>query len=105
MRIYVAGPYSPDPEGNTEKALAAAELLRRQGHTPFVPHAHYSRWCSSYPLDWDTVMDLCLEEVRRSDVLVRLPGVSPGADAEVAEAKRHRIPVWTMEAPDLNPKK
>jgi len=47
--------------------------------------------CGTTPDDWYK-MDLAF--VRRSDAILRLPGESIGAEAEVAEAKKHGIPVF-----------
>jgi hypothetical protein len=53
-----------------------------------APH-DYSFWCI-YDLAW---LEVC-------DVLLRLPGESPGADREVAFADEHGIPV-VCNLPDL----
>jgi len=93
VRVYIAGPYSADPEACTREALAAASRLLDAGHAPFVPHlAHY--WHTLHDArpyeDW---MRLDLAWVEVSDVLLRLPGESPGADREVEHARAHGVPV------------
>ena len=70
MRIYIAGPYS-------QAAIDAAEALIALGHTPLT------FWCA-YTLEWS---DVC-------DAVLRLPGPSVEADAEVARAKALSKPVW-----------
>lgn len=94
MRVYIAGPYTtPDPVENTRKAIVAGEDVRAHGHLPFVPHlnllwhfifAHEPAYWLLMDLGW---LALC-------EALIRLPGVSPGADREEAEAHRLGIPVY-----------
>ena len=93
-RVYVAGPYTaPDPCANTHAAIAAGNLLWDKGYAPFIPHlSHfwhtvtprpYAMWC-----EYDNQFLPC------SDVLVRLPGESSGADKEVQLASSLGIPVY-----------
>lgn len=93
LRVYVAGPYSADPEGGTARAIDAGEDLRRAGLAPFVPHLfHY--WDKRHPLPYEEVLALDLEWLRACQGLLRLPGDSAGADREVAEAMRLGLPVF-----------
>lgn len=92
IRVYVAGPYSSDPAGNTARAIAVANDLLDRGFAPFVPHLTmyldaarpraYVVW-----LAFDLVWLACC------DVMFRMPGDSPGADGEVAEARDRGMPV------------
>lgn len=93
MRVYVAGPYSADPVGDTARAIEAGNALLDAGHEPFVPHlAHY--WDRLHTQrgyeDW---MRLDLAWLRAAEVVLRLPGVSAGADRECALACELGIPV------------
>lgn len=96
-RIYVAGPMESvgDLVENVRRAAVAASDLLEAGLDPFVPHLSAAlvsvarrgpsrgRWIE-WGLSWLAV----------SDAVLRLPGESPGSDAEVAEARRLGIPVF-----------
>jgi hypothetical protein len=94
--VYVAGPYSGgDVIENVWRAIDAGFELRRDSQfiVPVIPHlfhlAHMHRARSYYYwMAWD--MDL----LSRCDALLRLPGESPGADAEVRVAREMGIPVF-----------
>lgn len=85
--VYLAGPYSlPDPVENTHRAIKCAEGLEYNYDVDvFVPHlsllwhvvspAPYEKWCER-----DNAI------LARCDALVRRPGASSGADAEVKYA-------------------
>lgn len=93
LRVYVAGPYTSDPEACTATAINIGNQLLDLGHAPFVPHlAHY--WETLHTArpyeDW---MLIDLAWLAAADVLLRIPGGSSGADREVAHAHTHNIPV------------
>jgi len=94
MRVYVAGPIAiGDPLTNVYNAIDAAEILLNAGHTPFVPHLDHW-WHARYPhttsqwLKWD------FEWLLQCEALVRLPGISVGADEEVEFCGKNGIPVY-----------
>lgn len=100
QRIYVAGPMSQgDLAANIKMATCAGVALIQAGFAPLVPQL------SAY-MDGPTAKhNICgithgqwlnadLRWVAVSDAVVRLPGKSIGADMEVAEARRLRIPVY-----------
>lgn len=92
--IYVAGPFSQgDVIGNCRSAVLAGDELLKSGFIPFVPHLSLL-WQFLTPLDYRTWLEYDFEIVRRSDAVYRLPGQSPGADLEEAEAKKAKIPVF-----------
>lgn len=92
--VYIAGPYTkPDPVVNVQAAVSYAESLVVFGHHPVVPHLSHL-WHLVSPHSWAFWLALDLETLSRCDVLYRFPGESPGADREVAEAKRLGIPVY-----------
>lgn len=97
-RVYVAGPYSSDPEVNVRQAIRAADVLADLGAAPFVPHLfHY--WHQVKPRPYQDWMAIDAEWVHASEAVFVLPGYSPGADAETALALRLGIPVFrTFEA-------
>lgn len=93
-KCYVAGPYSTgDPQKNTDAALAIGDQLLSLQVSPFVPHlSHY--WETLHTAhDYETWMSLDFSWVAASDYVLRMPGVSAGADREVALAKELGIPV------------
>ena len=62
------------------------------GFAPFVPHlSHFQRFHRPRPDDDWLAVDFAWVEV--SDALLRLPGDSVGADAEVRLASRLQIPL------------
>jgi nucleoside 2-deoxyribosyltransferase len=92
IRVYVAGPYTANPEKCTHDAILQGDVLISLGFAPFIPHlSHYQH--ALYPRDYEDWMKLDFEWVSACDVLYRLPGESSGADREVAFAKARGIPV------------
>lgn len=93
-RVYVAGPYvQGDVVVNVKRAIEAGERLLDAGYWPFVPHlSHF--WHLLYPHVRETWLDYGLSWLKVCDAVVRLPGASDGADLEVMEAVRLRIPVY-----------
>jgi len=100
IRVYVAGPYTG---GNTNENVAHAVHfgfgLRAMDDRicPFVPHLYHFAELLAGAQEYDWWMQICLEEVRRSDYLIRLDGESNGADMEMEEALVNGIPV--LEGP------
>jgi hypothetical protein len=101
--IYIASPYTKgDVAANVAVQIEAAHRLLDAGLCPIAPLlSHYLHIARQRPYqDW-TAMDM--ELVKRSDVVLRLPGESSGADAEVALARSLGLPVafsfgelWTL---------
>ncbi len=93
--VYVAGPYThPDPVENTHKAIAVCDRLVLDDRvTPICPHLSLL-WHIVKPHDIDFWYRYDLEVMARCDAVLRLFGASSGADAEVAAAYRHKIPVF-----------
>lgn len=100
-RVYVCGPLTQgNMPVNVHLAVMAADRLLKAGFAPYCPHlnvewekiapgATYEEWLA---LDF-VWLEVC-------DALLRLPGDSPGADREVAYARKLGIPVF-MSAMDL----
>jgi hypothetical protein len=99
LRVYIAGPYTLDPEACTATAISVGNAVLDDGHAPFVPHlAHY--WETLHGArhyeDW---MRIDLAWLEMADALIRIPGESSGADREVELAKSLGIPVFdTVQA-------
>lgn len=86
--VYVAGPVE-----NVGAAVHFASMLMDRGWAwPLIPHlTHLWHLIATRPYqDW-IHLDLAL--LARCDGLVRLPGASAGADAEVAWCDEHGVPV------------
>lgn len=94
LRVYVAGPYSADPETCTAQAIMAGNELLDAGCAPFVPHlSHYwhTLHTERHYEDW---MRIDLAWITCADAVLRIPGDSPGAEREVELAAQHGIPVF-----------
>jgi len=96
--VYVAGPYTGAEAANTRKALQAGTVLLERGYAPYVPHlTHF--WHFLEPQNYETWMTFDLEWVDACDVVLRIPGLSKGADREISYALRKGIPVyWCLDA-------
>jgi|688.fasta_scaffold12342_25 hypothetical protein len=94
MIIYIASPYSgyDDKQAAVNVQIDAFAVLRDAGHQPIAPLlSHYVD--ERHPASYERWMQWCMTMVSVADLVVRLPGESKGADAEVAEARRRGIPV------------
>lgn len=85
-----------DVATNVRAAMDAAEGLLRGGFAPYLPHLDHF-WHLVHPHDYETWLALDFAWLAACDVLVRLPGDSPGADREVAEAEHLGILVVQLE--------
>ena len=91
--IYIASPYTVgNSADNVHVQLEAAHRILDMGHCPIAPLlSHYLHIHRPRPYgDW-MAMDLAI--IKRVDILLRLPGTSPGADREEELARWHGIPV------------
>ena len=94
IRVYVAGPYThPDPCINVRRAVEAAEELVDDGFIPYVPHLTHL-WHLISPHNIEFWYEYDLEWLSCCHALLRLEGVSIGADREVNVAKIKSIPVF-----------
>lgn len=121
LRVFVSGPISRgDLAGNVNQATAAFVELARLGFAPFCPHwSVYSGEARRFdapfgPMPVGSVYAVAgvtpnalgiadwlrvdLAWVRVADAVLRLPGESPGADLETAEARRCNVPVFSSVA-------
>lgn len=108
-RVYIAGPMSKGSlQHNITQANEAFRLLAGAGLAPFCPHwsaysgevyrTHAAVWAFATATgngmshaEW---LAVDLPWVAAADAVLRLPGDSPGADQETAEARRLGIPVF-----------
>lgn len=97
--LYVAGPYTrPDPVINTHGACKFATAIYEAGlWTPMVPHITLV-WHAITPRPINFWYALDLAHMSRCDAIVRLPGDSTGADAEVAYAREIDLPIIPFES-------
>jgi hypothetical protein len=101
--IYIAGPIG-DVVGRQSRVAAAIDAARpllRAGMAPFAPHLWAVAGVAEGIMEYEAWIDFDLEWVRRCDALLRIPGESPGADREVAEAFRLGKPVFLSVAAAL----
>ena len=96
--VFIAAPYdgSGTQAQNVSRVLEIAAQLQDRGYVVYVPHlSHFADIVTPLPRSrWVTQS---LAWLARSDVVLRLRGESPGADAEVARAHELGLPVfWTM---------
>jgi hypothetical protein len=94
IRVYIASPYTlGDVAVNVKKQIDAAEELMNLGFAPYVPllcHFHHLIHPHLYQ-EWTEQVS---EWIICCNAVLRLPGKSGGADAEVAYAKTFNIPVF-----------
>lgn len=102
MAIFVAGPYSAPTEDqigeHVRRACEAGQALLDRGHYPMIPHltVAFSLWRQEHrgeDLPYETYLDWSMALLRRCDGVLSV-GRSPGADREVALARKIGLPVW-----------
>lgn len=94
MRVYIAGPYTNgDVVLNLRRAAEAANQVLKAGHAPYCPHlTHF--WHYLFPGRCDQWLALSEEWVKVCEAMIRLDGVSAGADREMQLAVSLGIPVF-----------
>lgn len=88
MYVYIAGPLTQGHRMNNIRcAIDAAEKIASKGHVVFIPHL-WDFWQLVYGNhDYEFWMNLDISWIKRCDVLVRIPGTSPGSDREETLAR------------------
>ena len=90
--IYIASPYSiGDRAANVRLQLDAFERIMGMGHLPFAPLLNHFQHLVHPRSDESWIHDYCLPWVERCDLILRLPGVSLGADLEVGHGIKHGV--------------
>lgn len=97
QRIYLSGPISDNP--NFRRMFREAKsILESQGYTDIVNPAEL---CEVIPnnYDYDRIMDLCMEMLAESDVLILLPGwrKSHGCGREYGFAQANDLIIMEFE--------
>lgn len=93
LRVYIASAYTiGDRTMNTHVQINKASELIDLGYIPFAPLLfHFVEML--YPKEYDKWCQIDNEWLLQCDVVLRIPGESKGADAEVALAIKNEIPV------------
>ena len=93
LKVYIASPYTKgDVAVNVKRQIDVAAELIKIGMAPYVPVlSHFIHM--AHPQPYQTWTELDNEWVEASDWVLRLPGESAGADAEVRLAEHLGIPV------------
>ena len=93
--IYLAGPMAlGNMADNIGQAWAAAERLRDAGFTPITPQDNFFGSIVGKRRSHAEWLDIDKPLVLTSVAVIRLPGVSNGADMEVGWARESGIPVY-----------
>lgn len=100
VQFYVAGPYTGDgsdeqKDANREKAIEISQEIAAKGHYVHIPHSATDPLDNIPGCDWSYFMTHDLMLIERSMDALFYIGPSPGADVELAEAKRLGLPVFT----------
>ena len=99
LKVYIAGPISKgNVVVNIRTAIDVAEIVRQQGHFPFVPHLTTFTWYFAHidklSLDDSSWAAWNLAWLDCCDAVIRLPGLSSGSDKEVEHAEKLNKPVF-----------
>lgn len=94
-RVYVSGPMlgSGNPYANIERGLNAGMILFDRGYAPYIPHLNAIMEMTKGLRSRDEWLELDKSFVLACDCLLRLDGVSPGADQEVQWAREAGITI------------
>ena len=93
-KVYIASPYTRgDISTNIKFQTNIADELIKLGYTPFIAlSSHFKYLCHSSL--YDKWVGLDSEWVKCCDCVLRVGGVSLGADKKTWFAKKHDIPVF-----------
>ena len=95
-RIYLAAPYSDNPNRWTAEALRAASVLIDMNFCPFVPHlCHF--WDFLCPGDYERWFGYVSSWISTCDILVFIDGPSAGVLREVEIAASLNMPIWELQ--------
>jgi hypothetical protein len=81
---------------NQTEAVWMAVKLWHSGFAVFCPHANTGKFERICPCTWQDYLDGDIVILKRCDAVYALPSYkhSRGSQAEIAEAKKHGIPVF-----------
>jgi len=86
--VYIAGPYTSDPDTCTEAAIGVGNAVRDLGFQVFIPHLFHF-WDKIHPRGYEDWMDQDFHWLDRCDMLLSLHGASPGSNREWQRATSH----------------
>lgn len=99
--IYLAGPLTHESAGynmmdNVREAMNIYAMIIQMGYFPYCPHL--SAFADIVTkIGYEQWMALDFAWLEKCDALVRIGGVSPGADREMKFAREHGIQVYTAK--------
>ena len=102
MRVFIAGPYGDHNSKhviaeNVRRADQVSRDLMAQGHQVYCPHKMSWGWEDDKRLTRDQFLELDNSLLKLwAEAIVRIPGDSPGADAELALAERIGLVVMEL---------
>ena len=91
--VFLSGPFSDEPMARTLDAADLQHWLIDKGYVVFCPHTSFFWLDQIRPRRYEEWMRQCLAFIQKCDIVVRMPGVSPGSDRECAAAAEAGIPV------------
>jgi len=103
MRIFIAGPYGDhNPKdiiaANVIKSDKLARDLMAQGHQVYCPHKMSWGWEDDSRLTREQFLALDRSYLHYwAEAIIRIPGVSPGADGEMRLAKTLGVQILDPE--------
>jgi len=103
--VYIASPLRGDYNQNIRNAVEYCKNACEMGVLALAPHIIISQWCNdTIPAQREQGLKLGLELLSKADELwVMGTHISQGMSGEIAFAKEHGIPIFTVEQPhDLN---
>ena len=94
--VYVSGPYTGDVVNNIRNAIIAGNELWKEGFFPYVPHVtDLWRVVSRNPYEfYASWIEFDLQPLLKCEAVLRIPGISSGADKEERLALEHGIVVF-----------
>lgn len=99
--VYVAGPITGNPWGCVKQATDVFPKLRSIGLVPILPQLSVIHEMVN-PLSYEEWIEYDLDLIENCDLLMKLPGESPGADRETMRAKGLDIPVVEFDQHDMD---
>ena len=90
---FISGPFSDEPMARTLDAADLQHWLMDRGYIVFCPHTAFFWLDQIQHRPYEDWMAQCLALLKKCDIVVRMPGVSPGSDRECALARELGIPV------------
>lgn len=96
--VYVSGPLTTGGpvalSRNIRRAVEAGCALIERGYIAVVPHEKALLCEEIFRQSYAAWLEYDFRVIERCDAVLRLPGVSPGADREAAHARALGLPVY-----------